>query len=190
MRGVIVQELVSADGFVAGPSGELDFFEAVPDQDYHEADRDNLQLLGAVDTIALGRTTYEMFAQFWPTAEGEEMAEMVNSTPKLVFSSTLEAAPWGDLRPATVLSGDAATHLDRLRREPGGDIVVWGSISLARSLIGAGLVSELQLRVVPVLIGEGLSLLSPDVGRRDLTLLEAKPYASGIVSLRYALPRG
>jgi dihydrofolate reductase len=186
-RRVIVQELVSVDGFVAGPSGELDFFEAV--SDYSEVDQDNLSILDQVDTILLGSKTYRMFVEYWPTAEDELMADVVNSTPKIMFSSTLERAPWGRFEPARVLKGGAVEHVQRLRREPGRGLMVWGSISLAQSLLKAGLVDEIQLRVIPTMVGHGRTLLAEDTGRQDLTLLEAKPYASGIVSLSYAVTR-
>jgi dihydrofolate reductase len=186
-RRVIVQELVTVDGFVAGPSGELEFFEAV--SDYREVDQDNLSILGQVDTILLGSKTYRMFVDYWPTAEGELMAELVNSTPKIVFSSKLDRAPWGRWEPARVRKGSAVDHVQRLRREPGRDVMVWGSISLAQSLLEAGMVDEIQLRVIPTMVGHGRTLLTEHSGRQDLTLLEAKPYASGIVSLRYAVTR-
>jgi dihydrofolate reductase len=67
--------------------------------------------------------------------------------------------------------------------------MVWGTISLAQSLLIAGLVDEIQLRVIPTMLGHGRTLLAEDTGRQDLTLLEAKPYASGIVSLSYAVTR-
>jgi dihydrofolate reductase len=186
-RRVIVQELVTVDGFVAGPSGELEFFEAV--SDYSEVDQDNLSILGQVDTILLGSKTYRLFVDYWPTAEGELMAELVNSTPKIVFSSTLDRAPWGRWEPARVRKGSAVDHVQQLQREPGRDVMVWGSISLAQSLLNAGLVDEIQLRVIPTMVGHGRTLLTEDTDRQDLTLLEAKPYASGIVSLRYAVTR-
>jgi dihydrofolate reductase len=186
-RRVIVQELVTVDGFVAGPSGELEFFEAV--SDYSEVDQDNLSILGQVDTILLGSKTYRLFVDYWPTAEGELMAELVNSTPKIVFSSTLHRAPWGRWEPARVRKGSAVDHVQQLRREHGRGLMVWGSISLAQSLLKAGLVDEIQLRVIPTMVGHGRTLLTEDTGRQDLTLLEAKPYASGIVSLSYAVTR-
>lgn len=186
-RRVIVQELVSVDGFVAGPTGELEFFDAVTD--YSEVDEDNLSVLGEVDTILLGRETYRLFAEYWPTAEGEPVADAVNSTPKIVFSSTLDSAPWGRWQPAQVRNGSAVDHVHQLRRERGRDVMVWGSISLVQSLLEAGMVDEIQLRVVPIVLGRGRSLITEDIGKRDLVLLEAKPYASGIVSLRYAVTR-
>jgi dihydrofolate reductase len=186
-RRVIVQELMSVDGFVAGPSGELEFFEAV--SDYSEVDQDNLSILGEVETILLGSETYRLFVEYWPTAEGELVADAVNSTPKIVFSSTLDSAPWGHWEPARVLKGGAVDHVRQLRRESGRGVMVWGSISLAQSLLKAGLVDEIQLRLIPTMVGDGRTLLTEDTGRQDLTLLEAKPYASGIVSLRYAVTR-
>ncbi|MQA81033.1 MAG: reductase [Streptosporangiales bacterium] len=182
-RRVIVQELVTVDGFVAGDDGGLDFFEGA--SDYAEVDADNIAILREVDTILLGRTTYEMFVEYWPSADGEVVASAVNSIPKIVFSATLDKAPWGAWEPAQVLEGDAVDHVRRLREEPGGTLMVWGSITLARALLAAGLVDELQLRVVPITLGGGMSLLGADVGRHDLTLVEAKPYRSGIASLRY-----
>ena len=187
MRKLIVQELVSADGFVSDAEGGLDFFDAV--SDYGEVDRDNREQITTIDTILLGADTYRMFVEYWPTAEAEPMSNAVNSVRKLVFSSTLESAPWGEWEPAHVVSGGAVEHVSALRRESGGDIMVWGSISLAQSLLRAGLVDELQLRVVPVLIGAGRGLTTADGGIHDLRLEEAKPYASGIVSLRYRLDR-
>ncbi|MDV7245457.1 MULTISPECIES: dihydrofolate reductase family protein [Rhodococcus] len=183
VRRVIVQELTTLDGFVAGPSGELDFFEAV--SDFGEVDRDNIDLLADVDLVLLGRNTYQMFVEYWPTAEGEVVAEVVNTLPKLVFSSTLGRAPWGSWEPAQVYDGNVIERVRQLLREPGGDVVVWGSITLAKSLLAADLVDEIQLRVVPVLLGRGQRLLDEDTGMHALTLLEAKGYESGIVTLRY-----
>ncbi|MFC9832272.1 dihydrofolate reductase family protein [Rhodococcus sp. NPDC127530] len=141
-RRVVVQELTSLDGFVAGRSGELDFFDAVPD--YGEVDRYNLHLLADTDLALLGRKTYQMFSDYWPTeqAQGEVVAETVNSIPKLVFSSTLDSAPWGDREPARLWPGDAVERVQQLRQEPGGDMIVWGSITLARALLAAERVDE------------------------------------------------
>ncbi|QDQ91759.1 reductase [Rhodococcus sp. WB9] len=188
-RRVVVQELTSLDGFVAGRSGELDFFDAVPD--YGEVDRYNLRLLADTDLALLGRKTYQMFSDYWPTeqAQGEVVAETVNAIPKLVFSSTLDSAPWGDREPAQLWSGDAVERVQQLRQEPGGDLILWGSITLARSLLAAELVDEIQLHVVPILLGQGRRLLDEDTGMHALTLLESKGYDSGIVTLRYRVGR-
>jgi dihydrofolate reductase len=185
MRKLIVQELISVDGLAAGPNGELDFFDAV--SDYSGPDTDNLAILDAVDTILLGSVSYRMLSEYWPTADGEMVAERVNSIPKVVFSSTLAEAPWGRFGPATVVAGSPTDEVRRLVSQPGGDLILWGSLTLARSLLSAGLVDTLHLLVIPVVIGRGRQLLTEDTGA--LTLLEAKPYPSGIVSLRYAVAK-
>lgn len=127
--------------------------------------------------------------EYWPTAEDEPVADTVNSVPKIVFSSTLDSAPWGRFDPAHVVDGDAAEHVRALRQEPGGDVMVWGSISLVQSLFLAGLVDELQLRVLPVVLSSGRKLLGEDSGEHRLSLLQATSFASGIVSLRYEVGR-
>ena len=185
MRKLIVQQLVTAAGFVAGPDGGLDFFDAV--SDYAEVDEDNLAVLGNVDRILLGRRTYEMFVAFWPGAESEAVADAVNTIPKLVFSRTLSSAPWGDWDPARVERRGPADIVAALKREPGADIIVWGSISLCHELAGADLVDEYQFRVCPVTIGHGIHLFGPDYRRRNLTLAGIKRLG-GIAALTY-VPR-
>lgn len=184
MRKVIVQQLVSIDGFVADTSGGLEFFETV--QDYSQVDQENVAILRNVDAILLGADTYRLFVEYWPTADDEVVAPAVNSIPKIVFSSTLDSAPWGRHEPARILDGDAVAEVRRLREEPGQGMMVWGSISLTQSLLKAGLVDEIQLRAVPVALGSGRTLFG-DAGPRALSLLEARPFDSGIVSLRYAV---
>lgn len=183
MRKVILQELVTLDGFAAGTDGELDFFESVAD--YGEVDRDNLRILEDVDTIVLGAATYRMFVEYWPTADDEPVAKAVNTIPKVVFSSTLDRAPWGDWSEARLVRGSATEELASLKEGPGKDIMVWGSLSLAQSLLGAGLIEEVQLRVCPIALGKGTSLFTDETSALQLRLLEAKAYDSGIVSLRY-----
>lgn len=183
MARLIVQELMSVDGYVADESGSVEFFDAA--SDFDEVDHDNLAMVAQVGTLLLGRKTYQQFVRYWPTADAEIMADAVNALPKVVFSSTLHRAPWGDGE-ADVVSGPAEAHVAALTSGRAGDLLVWGSISLAQSLLRAGLVDELQLRVLPIVLGGGRSLTG-DLDTRTLELLEAKPYRSGIVSLRYGV---
>lgn len=185
LRRIMVQEIMSVDGFVADPSGGLDFFEAA--SDFSAADQENLTIMATVDTLLLGAKTYRMFVEYWPTADHEPLADAVNTTSKIVFSSTMDSAPWGRFDPAEVLSGDAVGHVQRLRQEPGGDIMVWGSISLVQTLLDAGLVDELQLRVLPVVLSRGRRLIDEESGKHQLTLLRSTAFASGIVSQCYAV---
>ena len=99
MRRLILEEWLSLDGFAVDKDGKLDFFPASETDRF--SDRDQLEFLDTVDTILLGRRTYELFVDFWPTAttDKEIIADRLNTLPKLVFSNTLREAPWGDLAP-------------------------------------------------------------------------------------------
>jgi dihydrofolate reductase len=185
MRTVVVQEFTTLDGFAAGPNGEIDFIAESTGVDAAtgEAARDQLAFIENVDTILLGSVTYRMFAGYWPeqAAETELIADALNATPKVVFSRTLEQAPWGSWEEARIVGGSAADEVRRLKQEPGKDLVVWGSISLVHSLAEEGLVDEYRLWLCPVVLGEGKRLFAPGAGK--MTWLDAKTYEDGVVSL-------
>ncbi len=184
---LIVQEWVSADGYVADAAGDFDFGGSVAD--WSAISSDQLRLLDRVGTIVLGRRTYEMFAAFWPGVDPatEPVAEPLNALPKVVFSETLPTAPWGDFAPARIDAGDLGERIARLRSATSGDLLVWGSISLAQSLLREGLVDELRLYVCPVALGAGRSLFPDGVGNTLLTLRDVKAYPNGAYAVTYAL---
>jgi dihydrofolate reductase len=155
MRRLILEEWLSLDGFAVDQHGKLDFFPAIEASKF--ADRDQLTFLDTVDTILLGRKTYELFVDYWPTAttDAEIIADRLNKLPKLVFSNTLQAAPWGKFEPAAIERGDAVEVVRRLKAGPGGNIVMWGSLSLARVLMDADLIDEYHIQVCPVVVGGG-----------------------------------
>ena len=161
----------------------MDVFAAV--EDSSDSERHNLAMLESVDVVLLGRRTYESFVQFWPTADEEPMAVSVNAMPKVVCSTTLTEAPWGTHAPAEVVA-DGVEHVRRLRSEPGGDVLVWGSINLMRSLLRAGVLDEIELFVAPIALGSGTPLLAPD-GPYGLTRTGGDLWPSGVVRLRYAV---
>ncbi len=185
-RRLIMQQLVSIDGFVADADGGTGFFDTVAD--YSEVDADNLEVLGDVDTILLGRVTYEMFASYWPTAADEPAARLVNDAEKFVYSTTLASAPWGD-RTLPVIASDPVHHVRDLLRGPGGDVVVWGSLSIMQALLDADIAHELQLRVLPVTLGDGVRLPAPPEVRR-YSLVDTRPFRCGIVGLTYTTTPG
>jgi dihydrofolate reductase len=186
MRKLIVQEFVTVDGLAAGPEGEVDFIPAATEGDSGVAEN-QMQFIDTVDTIVLGRTTYDMFAGYWPTASGDDkpFADKLNAIPKLVFSSTLERAPWGSWEEGTISRDDPREEIARLRQRDGKDMVVWGSLTLVESLAKAGLVDEYQLWLLPVVLGGGRPLFGEGVGSIDMGLLEAKPSDRGATLLRY-----
>ena len=119
MRRLILEEWLSLDGYAVDTEGTLDFFP--PSESDQFSDRDQLGFLESVDTILLGRRTYELFVDFWPTAatDKEIIADRLNSLPKLVFSNTLSEAPWGEWPPARVVHGDAVAEIKRLKEGMG-----------------------------------------------------------------------
>lgn len=141
MRQVILQEFVTLDGLAAGPNGNVEFVPEYTNGD-PSVDEYQLRFTDTIDTILLGRVTYQMFADYWPktTNDDDPASDVLNRTPKLVFSKTLDRAPWGEWPEAKVVKADAAEAVARLKAQPGKDMVLWGSISLARS---AGLVMKL-----------------------------------------------
>lgn len=189
MRRLIVQEFVTIDGYAAAPDGALDFVPGPdgPTPADPQLDRDQLRFLDDVDTMLLGRVTYGMFAEYWPTPKsaGELIADRLNALSRVVVSRTIDRAPWGALDEATVVR-DGPEAVAALKRRPGRGIVLWGSPTLAQSLLGAGLVDECQLYVCPSALGAGKALFAPDGGLRTMRLLGTTSYPSGVTQLRYA----
>lgn len=188
MRKLILQEFVSVDGYAADSNGKTTFFESLNGNGGSEVDDDLLHFITTIDTILLGANTYRMFVEYWPTAtiDQERVADALNQTPKVVFSSTLEEALWGKWEPARLVKTSASEEVKKLKQQPGKDLVIWGSVSLAQSLLADGLIDEIQLRVCPTALGRGLPLFA---GVLPLQLMETKVYPSvGLVLARYAVP--
>jgi dihydrofolate reductase len=185
MRRLILEEWLSLDGFAADRSERLDFFPATETD--HYSDRDQLKFLDSVDTILLGRRTYELFVGFWPAASSDReiIADRLNELPKLVFSNTLTEAPWGKWPPARVVRGDAVGEIRRLKERDGKHMVLWGSLSLAQTLIAAGLVDEYQLQVCPTIVGAGRRLFPDLDGYTRLRRVSVRTYDTGVVFLHY-----
>jgi len=182
---LIVEQIVSVDGYAAEPDGGLRFIESARGGDPNDADQ--LAFLEHVDAILLGANTYRMFAGYWPQADPavEVVAEPINRLPKFVVSNSLSDAPWGD-GAIEILRGDATDSVAALKERFAG-VVVWGSLTLADALFEAGLVDELRLRVVPILIGAGRSFTPERLGERRLDLDRVVSHPSGHVGVSYRL---
>ena len=188
MRHVILQEFLSLDGMAAGPGDSVDFIPAAMRNDESFGDR-QLEFLQAIDVILLGRRTYEMFAGHWPgitSGPEKEFADRINTTPKVVFSRTLESAPWGSWEDATIVGTNAGREIERLKQQPGGDMVIWGSLSLAQSLMKEGLIDDFQLVILPTVLGEGRRLFDKRSALGDMHLLTARSFDRGAVLLSYS----
>ena len=184
MGRIVVTEFVSLDGVVEAPGGGEDFQHAgwtfeIPRGD--EGDQFKLDETMSSDALLLGRVTYEGFAAAWPGREGE-FADRFNSMPKYVVSSTLRDPEWTN---TTVLDGDLAESVERLKREHDRDIVVHGSPTLVQGLLERDLVDELRLMVFPVALGTGKRLFGKTSDKKPLRLVDTKVVGEGVTILTY-----
>lgn len=185
MKNVILQEFVTIDGFAADANDETPFIDAYAARNDVSFQKDAERFLDTVDTMVLGANTYEMFSGYWPDAMEEgAFAEKLNLLSKVIASSTLERAPWGDWE-AGEITRTPIEKIAQLKQQPGKDVVTWGSLTLARSLMKEGLIDEVQLRVCPTFLGTGQTLFEDNISALNMELLEAKTYDAGMVLLRY-----
>ena len=119
------------------------------------------------------------------SGDDADFGKKLNALRKFVVSSTLKEAPWGEWEGATIIKEKPEEKIRALKQEDGKDIVIWGSITLATAMMGAGLVDELQLRTIPVVLGVGRPLFDEDLDSRQLNLRRATPYDEGLVLLQY-----
>jgi dihydrofolate reductase len=179
MRKVIAGLFISLDGVTESPDQwQFDHF-----------DEDMMAAMGshiaAEDTILLGRVTYEEWAPYWPTSTDEPYASHINNTPKVVVSTTLDEVEWGQWDNATLIKGNLAEEIARLKRQPGKNIGVSGSPTLVQSLLQADLLDELTLMVHPVVAGRGKRLFKDESDLKRLKLVDSKPTRTGVMILTY-----
>ena len=190
---VVVSEFMSLDGVVQAPGG--------PDEDttggfrhggwslpYFDPD-----VMGAVvdgfaernEVLLQGRRTYQVSAAAWPERSGDPFSDWINGAQKYVVSNTLTDADltW---KPTTIIpGGDLVKTVSAMRDTPGGDIYIYGSLSVARALLTAGLVDELVLMIEPITLGGGKTLFPADGEARRFELTSAATAATGVQVCRY-----
>jgi dihydrofolate reductase len=183
MARIVVTEFVSLDGVMEDPGGAEGFEYGGWTFKFDRGEGEKFKLDEALDTEALllGRVTYEGFAAAWPTMEGS-FADKFNGMPKYVVSTTLEDPEWNN---STVLEGDVAQEVSKLREKPGGDIVVHGSARLVQTLMEHDLVDELRLMVFPIVLGKGKRLFGATSDKKRLRLTDSKTVGEGIAILIY-----
>jgi dihydrofolate reductase len=185
VRKLIVTEFITVDGVIEDPGGSENFERGGWAFDFDRGEEGNKFKLDEIleaEAQLLGRRTYDGFAAAWPSRTGE-FADLMNTSPKYVVSSTLEDPPWEN---STVISGDVAEQVSKLKQQPGGSILVAGSAQLVRTLIENDLVDELRLMVFPVVLGKGKRLFDDGLGKAAFQLVESRPVGpDGIVILIY-----
>lgn len=197
MRRLIAFNHITADGYFAAADGGLNW--VVGDG---ALDHDTVTYLGERDATLLGRRTYEMFEQFWPTAvdaagtapdphqPGQRskdigaIGQWINDATKIVVSKTRKSVTWKNSR---IVSGFTPDAIRRIKEEPGRDIMLFGSSMLVSALTTHRLIDEYQFAISPVILGSGRTLMREVQDGPKLCLLDSKPYQSGIVVLRYSL---
>ena len=187
MRKLIVQQWVTVDNIAAEEDGGLSFVAGEPFDDTVTDNPFQNKVMGfidSVDTLILGANTYRQSRGYWPHAEDQgEYGRKLNALTKFVASTTLDEAPWGDFAAATVTRDPVAT-VRELKEQDGKDLWLWGSLTLMRSLMEAGVVDEVRMLVCPVTRGKGRHVFED---RRELEALEATAFANGVVVLRYGV---
>ncbi len=174
MRKLVESTFVTLDGVISSPEkwGQPYW------DDEHNAYASTL--LFASDALLLGRVTYEGFAAAWPSRTGDDYSDRINALPKYVASRSLEVAEWN----ATVIEGEVADEVARLKAEPGDSILKFGTGELDRTLLEHKLIDELHLWVFPVIVGAGQRLLD-GINVTHLELIATTTFGSGIVVLTY-----
>jgi len=178
MRKVIASELVSLDGVMEKPE---EWAFSYSNDEMEEA---NAAGMADSDAMLLGRVTYEGLAAFWPNQPGgTPMVDHINSVRKYVVSGTLqEPLEWQN---STLIKGDIAEEIARLKRQPGKDITIIGSGALVRSLLRDGLLDELSLMVHPIVLGSGKHLFEDGSDRKPLELVDSRTFGTGVLYLTY-----
>jgi dihydrofolate reductase len=191
MSKLVVSEFVTLDGVMEDPGGSEGFdrggwafkFERGP-----EGDKFKLDEALAADALLLGRKTYEGFAEAWPSRTDEiGFADKMNTMPKFVVSTTLDEPEWNN---STVIKGDVAAEVSRLKQQPGQDLLVYGSGQLLGTLLEHDLVDELRLMVFPVVLGSGKRLFADGAGMSGFKLAETKPTGEVVTLILHRAEEG
>ena len=190
MGKIVISENASLDGVVQDPTGEEGFsfggwFGQIGDKDREGWAQAGLDEALGAEAFLLGRRTEQWLAARWLSRSGE-WADRLNGLPKYVVSSTLEEPKWTN---STVLKGDVVKEVSALKQELAGDIIVAGSIQLARTLIEHNLADELRLMIFPVVLGAGERLFDETKDRKHMRLVHARTVGHNLALLTYEVVR-
>jgi dihydrofolate reductase len=181
MRKIFVFNLVTLDGYFEGPNREIDWHNV--DAEFNEY---AIDMLNDLDTLIFGRVTYQLMASFWPTPDAIKndpiVAEKMNTLPKIVFSKTLEKVDWKNTR---LVKDNIEEEIQKMKKQPGKDMVILGSGSIVSGFAPLGLIDEYRIMVNPVVLGSGNPLFKGIKDRLMLKLTKTRTFKSGNVLLYY-----
>ncbi|SKA18270.1 dihydrofolate reductase family protein [Sediminibacterium ginsengisoli] len=185
MRKLVLFMHISLDGFAADINKGLGWISYDSElQQYADA------IVATVGSPVYGRNTYELMAGYWPTvlndpkasAHDKAHAQWVENAPKIVLSRTMKKADWNN---TIVINDHISEEINKLKQQPGKDLVIFGSPGLAHSLMELDLIDEYQLTLNPVLLGNGIPVYQHIQNKTDLKLVKATPLKSGVIGLHY-----
>jgi dihydrofolate reductase len=179
MPKVIVSIFVSLDGYIADDKGELNWMK-----NDEAVNQYSLNILRATDTMLLGRKTYELFLNYWPTAD-EPGSHELNTLDKVVFSRTLDKVEWGKWGKVRLVKDNIAEEVNRLKGQPGKDMVIFAGAGIISTFRKLNLIDEYRLLLHPVVLGSGKPLFQDVDQPLNLKLLRTEPLQDGVVLLTY-----
>jgi len=186
MRKIIVTEFITLDGVIEAPGGnETPHPHGGWQSNYGSPENGKYKMdeLSGVDTLLLGKNTYEAFAAYWPGQTGAGFADPINRMPKYVVSGSLQKVEWNNSH----ILRDVAKDVAALKKSDGGDILVYGSATLVKALLHHDLIDELRLQVYPLSIGGGLRLFDDNRELKKFGLRHSHAFGNGVLILEYQL---
>ena len=186
MRKLTVFNLMTLDGYIAGPGGDISWHHV--DEEFQEM---AIKASNSGNTLIFGRVTYELMASYWPTAEALRtdpfVARGMNSAEKIVFSRTLDKAGWNNTR---LVKYHMVDEIRKLKQQPGKDLTILGSGSIVMQLAQEGLIDEYQVLLNPVVLGKGKTMFDCLEGTLRLKLVGTRTFDDGNVLLTYVPEQG
>ena len=179
----------SLDGFVAGPGGEMDWIK-IDDEMFELVGK----LTDAADTALYGRVTYEMMDSYWPAAGRQpnaskhdiEHSTWYNNAHKVVLSGTMKSTEANNI---TIIADNVAGEIEKLKNQPGRDILIFGSPGAVHSLMEYNLIDDYWLFINPVILGKGIPLFAKIKHKTALQLMTTKLFSCGVAALHYTVVR-
>jgi dihydrofolate reductase len=179
MRKLIMWNIITLDGYFEGNQNwDLSFHTAVWGQ---ELEKLSIEQLHSAGYLVFGRITYEGMAAYWTKEEGE-VADLMNKTPKLVFSKTLKSANWNN---TTLISENAVDEIRKLKVKDGKDMYVFGSANLSETFMDSDLFDEYRIGIAPIILGSGRPLFRQGISPKNISLLSTHQLLTGGVILKY-----
>jgi dihydrofolate reductase len=182
MRKLVVFNQVTLDGYIADINGDMSWAQK-QDAEWNTFVHENARGGGE---LLFGRITYELMTSYWPTPYAMQndpiVAERMNNLPKVVFSRTLDKASWNNTK---LVKGDLAAEIRKMKKEPGENMVIFGSGSIVSQLAPEGLIDEYQIVLNPVVLGKGKTMFEGIKEKLTLKLTKTRTFGNGNVLLCY-----